>query len=541
MPPKIRHGFENYTYSERLNCSESAWYAINQYWSRYHPAGADTREENAINTDQILGNFCAGRENYLLYDAVVLSEIASGIFRQESLGMPTIIEKEALRTYFDMRQLQSDEEEYMYALLADRIKLEVFWSQQATDLYHDHPEINRILNQPYSDKTQIKESRIWSNPVEIIDVNKMFELADCTNLESLLGRSAQNIAWMLLARQNAQNFDQSLRMLRSIAETESLLAPVAEIIGFHKMAMVMNDICAQTRLLNGGNGWSLEAAQSVLDDLPTGEALNREVEQVFKELFGDNYHDDVTGLTDPKYFMREGALESNTMLDKIFRTILRRKTKGSLARKLFEYYLINREGIPMDIIGGTIIVEDESQIPELFSQALRGISTNPEYSFHPSPSREHAVHIQGKKEFYEQFPLDEIREIAGSDWGPLTEDGFQVAKITFFHHGIPFEIQIITEAGRVENNLGERTSHVGYKIIKSAKARRVKEELDVESRLEVNTTGWGEKMTKLNSRNEHMGEVGIHPKSAAAAEIFRESLLSPNGGMGGITKKLTSL
>jgi hypothetical protein len=330
-------------------------------------------------------------------------------------------------------------------------------------------------------------------------------------------------------------------MLRKTAETESLLAPTMEIIGFHKMAMALNDICMQARLYNSGNGHVVEAAQEIVDGLPTGEQLNLEVEKVIGDLFGENFHEDVTKMAEPKMFMREGAIEPDTMPNEILRMILRQKTIGAIAKKLHQFDILGLEGIPMDIIGATVLAEREDQIPVLFQRALLGITSDPRYQLHPSPSRKHAIHVQGSKEFCDRLPIGAIKKIAGQDWEPKITDGFQVAKITFFHNDMPFETQIITEAGRVENNLGERTSHISYKAIKSAKqqpARQAKEGGVIETGLGVDTTGWGEILRQIHSCRSMMKMTNLNEQGLAAANLFSKSLASNSTSMNRITEKL---
>ncbi|MDR3125987.1 MAG: hypothetical protein LBU20_02890 [Candidatus Nomurabacteria bacterium] len=539
MSPKKLHHSNILTMPEQISCSPAAWYSMNEYWPRDKRAEVSMRMNDALNAGSILHNFCAGRENPLLYDAAVLSEISSGIFKKESVDMQTTAEKDALRNYFWLQKMPDDNRDYICALLVNRIQIKDFWQKQTKDLYADNTEINQLLNRPLTDTTTINDKSVWDNPVHLVDVNKTFDLLERgVKLDSFLIRSAQNLAWIRGRSADVDNIDTSVRMLRKIAETESLLAPAMEVIGFHKMAMALNDICMRIRLYNSGNGWAVTAAQEFTEQLPSGEALNQTAGKIIKDLFGENYHEDVTRLSDPKMFMREGAIEPDTMLGEILRLILREKSIGSLARKLYEYHLLGIKGLPMDVLGATILAEDEEQIPQLFSRALLGVASDPNYQLHPSPSRQHAIHVQGSKEFCDRLPIGAIRKIAGSDWQPVSNKDFQVAKITFFYNGLPCEVQIITETGRVENNLGERTSHVIYHVKRSAKIRSLKNGGAIETGLDVDTTGWGEMLRQIHAGRDQVGQVVIDEHTKSLAGIFTNALRSSSLGMGRIADKL---
>jgi hypothetical protein len=523
---------------EQVNCSLESWYSAETYWRRSCPS-VRQQADLARSTDKILQNTCAGRGNRLMHDAAILSEIVSGAFNGESIKMPTIVEKTALKMYFDYSNLDVIDRQYVLASLADRIRIEAFLQEQMSQLYLSHTNTKQFLvNSPFN-KSQIKNPRAWDlSEQAIIDVNKLFTLADNINLESLLIRAAQNLAYMRQLISDPENIDKSVRILRIAAETESLLAPVMEIIGFHKMAMELNDLCIQIRLHNSGNSHVLAAAKHFLDTIPSGESLNQEATKIIQDLFGYNYHEDVTGIADSEIFMRQGLIEPDTMPDKTLRLMLRRKTLGSTAKKLVQFNTLGYQGVPMDILGTTIIAEDESQIPALFSRALLGVTADPAYRLQPSPSRPHAIHVQGTDDFLSRLPLSAIEKQVGPGWKPKPSDGFQVAKITFYYGDIPCEVQVITEAGRVENNLGERTSHVSYKARKSARSRQAQIAGTIESTLDVDTTGWGEKLVRIHARRGHMDEVAINGQTVQSAQILDAELNSNSPSFCQLTEKL---
>jgi hypothetical protein len=423
----------------------------------------------------------------------------------------------------------------------------MFRQEQTKGLYTDHDEINQILNRPMSGEVLVDHPEVWDMPVQIVDVNKMFDLADVINLETMLARSAGNLAWLRRFGSNGQRINKSASVLRKVAETESMLAPLMEIIGFHKMAMALNDVNMQIRLYNSGNGYVVEAAREIVGQLPSGEALSLEAENIIRDLFGDNLHEEVTKNDDSGLFMREGFIEPDidpdVMKHAILRLIIRRKTDGAIARKLREYDLMGKEGTPMDILGATILAESEEQIPALFSRALESVKENPAYKPQPSPSRDYPVHVQGPAEFLNRLPLESIKAINGRDWQlPEPSDGFQVAKVTFLHGATPCEVQIITKAGRVENNLGERTSHISHEARKAAKARIVRQGgIIVPGLAYVDTTGWEEKLHRINARRNYMSGVVINKQSEAGADVIARGLAPNRRGMGGVIKQLQNL
>jgi hypothetical protein len=99
--------------------------------------------------------------------------------------------------------------------------------------------------------------------------------------------------------------------------------------------------------------------------------------------------------------------------------------------------------------------------------ALDGQSDKSCWQLVPSPSRKHAIHIRGTKEFLENFRtylsgIDLTDEQLDRDieWKEeLTHDDLHVAKITFYYTDgdtlLPMEIQCVTEKYRAAMRTGK--------------------------------------------------------------------------------------
>jgi hypothetical protein len=147
------------------------------------------------------------------------------------------------------------------------------------------------------------------------------------------------------------------------------------------------------------------------------------------------------------------------------RFVWRRKSLGSIARKLKKYEERGDSSAePMDLIGGTIIIPDGRDCPEIFALATKRAMNDDAFELTPSQSRDFAICLRGDDEY--RTAMTNVLIVAGVNPANIQQNrdsrGMNLAKMTYMRDGIPTELQFLSEEVRKAMRIG-RFSHAGYK------------------------------------------------------------------------------
>ncbi len=328
----------------------------------------------------------------------------------------------------------------------------------------------------------------WLSPAPLARADRLFEAAQSVNIESLLIASVES-----LERLNT-NCDKSEATLRELVFTEQILEPMAEMIGFDGLAMALSSRSKEIRLLNAGRQDLLDRADemlSVINEFNDGDSVQHCTELATEEIVAN-----VFGL--PHGFKAMPSIETTGSSRAIFGTIVdlyhesrvtpdengtigrfRLKSRGSLAWKLLRAERKNKTNpldkmaAPVDLLGITIITKDEREQRETFTRLVSGMYHSNSISPVTSNSKISPIHVAGTEDFIdgllaEMSQRSDLRQDNKAidpvvDAKPAeTDDGLQLAKVTFHYGRIPTEIQVVTADKRKAMRCGN-LAHVIYK------------------------------------------------------------------------------
>lgn len=268
-------------------------------------------------------------------------------------------------------------------------------------------------------------------------------------------------------------------LFRTIAAIESVYAPLCEITGFDAFAATLLDQTNQIRLQKAGRGDLVAKARDMLASFGDRRSLEAFISQLPEQLVGSSDHEAIIdeSHTYANYFGRTYSHSSITRSDQLIQSVMRIKSVGSLARKLLhqETKGLSTDISPLDIVGMTIIIPDEDDVPAVFADIITHLNDTNGLSFEPAPSRYEALHIKGERSF-----IDRVRAAAANVSNKAIDEcendkGFEVAKATVLFprydestkttHQIPIEIQCTHKEARKEGRLGY-DSHTLFKLRK---------------------------------------------------------------------------
>lgn len=416
----------------------------------------EARKQELALTTALIADFCDEYLSPRAYTAVMLSPILEAA----TTASTNTQAREALRVYANNTVESEEEKRYVIGLASDRPVIADFWRESVAARYAADPTLQSLLQS--SDPTKVSAEQ-WSVHSRSIEPRHINELASSVNLESLLIKAGE-----LLAQLDPSTATNDSQTLDRAHQAEALLAPLCEIIGFDALAMALYSHVHVLRAMFTGNLAPLQQAQNIINERGDKDQVDRDVQELFGVVFGDNLHEQIINHgSEHGIMMGEGYCTSECL-----RVNWRLKSVGSLTKKLDAR---SPENIPLDIIGATVTTQDVPQIALRLKRILERSSTDERVALTPTSERDAAIHVKGTGEYIETIrvglgfeSLEAMREVV--DVVEVGAGAYRVCKVTlvFAQPGRPelrAEIQITTESDRVENRIG-KAAHTLYKLIK---------------------------------------------------------------------------
>lgn len=420
-------------------------------------AEIEARQRELELTTALISDFCDEYLSSRAYTAVMLSPILEAATTTASTSTEA---REALRVYANSATEPEEEKRYVIGLASDRPVITNFWRENVASRYSTQPALQSVLQSTEPIEVSIEH---WDIHAQSIEPRYINELASSVNLESLLIKAGELLAQLdpSIATNDSQTLDRA-------HQAEALLAPLCEIIGFDALAMALYSHVHVLRAMFTGNLGPLQQAQDIIKERGNKEQVDRDVQELFGVIFGDNIHEQIINHgAEHGIMMGEGYCTSECL-----RVNWRLKSVGSLAKKLDAR---SPESTPLDIIGATVTTQDVSQIASRLKRILERSNSDDRVTLTPTSARDAAIHVKGTGEYIETIraglgfeSFEAMREVV--DVVEVDNGAHRVCKVTlvFAQPGRPelrAEIQITTESDRVENRIG-KAAHMLYKLVK---------------------------------------------------------------------------
>jgi len=416
----------------------------------------EAREHELKLTATLVADFCDEYLSPRAYTAAMLSPVLEAAMTTGDSAQA----REALRVYANNTTETEEEKRYVIGLASDRPVITNFWHESVASRYSTDPELQSLLQ---SDEPTDVSIEHWGVHAKSIEPRYINELASSVNLESLLIKAGE-----LLAQLDPSTATNDSQTLDRAHQAEALLAPLCEIIGFDALAMALYSHVHVLRAMFTGNLAPLQQAQNIINERGNKEQVDRDVQELFGVVFGDNIHEQIIDHgAQHGIMMGEGYCTGECL-----RVNWRLKSVGSLAKKLDAR---SPENIPLDIIGATVTTQDIPQIASRLKRIIERSESDERVVLTPTSERDAAIHVKGTAEYIETIReglgyenLEAMRKVA--DIVEVDAGAHRVCKVTlvFTQPGRPelrAEIQITTESDRVENRIG-KAAHMLYKLIK---------------------------------------------------------------------------
>ena len=421
------------------------------YWQVTHEKNQTAREERMTSVNGILNDFCDGYIQPPVYTAAMLMSLMDKL--EDPLTSRNAYR--ALRVFLEESEAGKEDDEYTLGLLSDRQKISTFWQENINEIIESYPEIAQAFRDDMSESQIPRE--MWEHDAPIVQRDKIIKLKENVNIVSILIQSAELLEW--LSSEKAGNNGETYAYMYA---ARSIFAPICKMVRFGGLEMALQSRCSQLELEITGQQQFVEKAATHLEWIESPEQVEQVIQSIFEHTLGDTIHERALSHNSQHgIIMGEGISEGDS------RVTWRVKSLGRIAHKLA------RSGIdakPMDIVGTTVIVEDESTLAAALSSILKRINSDERIELVPSPSRDYAVHVRGDLAY-----IDTVREALGYSTRKEMErhvdvvdeekDGFRVAKVTFTYYEpglktpVPVEMQINTVADR-EQARGGKAAHL---------------------------------------------------------------------------------
>lgn len=371
----------------------------------------------------------------------------------------------------------------------------------------DYLQQNAWVLKPGQDK--------WAAEAHINDTDSLLRLGENINLESILIQSVHDLAIMDV-------YDgMSDTVYDAIVRSESVFAPLCEIIGIDGLAMALRSKAECIRLRNSGKEHFVSESERIALAYQNkqgefGEIFHHHATGILRAIIGGYTLEPILG-TDSKHGI---VIEEGYSDEKSLRIIARLKSTGARAGKLVRSAAANG-GIMepnLDDVGITLISQDDEHLVKSYIDAARAMLASEQITPWPSPRRDEAFHIGGSQEFIDSmrdsltvaFPDDiQLFQFAPND------SGFHVAKMTGYYENdkgcVPFEVQLLTQEGRKDSRVG-RAAHIFYKIMRKLGHRYTPGQDEID------------RLAALNARKAHLGTDGLCPSSQERLESFIQEL-----------------
>ena len=466
------------------------------YWHVTHEQQQTSKESRMAEVNSIVGDFCDSFIQPSVYSAAMLMPL------MDKLDDPLTSRNayRALKVYFEESVAGEQDDEYTLGMLSDRQEIAVFWQESIATIKADHLEIAPALHAE-TKNTEIPQE-YWMHAAQLIHPEKMLDLLERVNLESLLIQSAELLQW--LSSERAVNNGETFGYIYA---AESIFAPICEIVGFDGLAMALQSKCAELRFEFIGESMYVTRAASIIDGIGSHDDIERSVQTVFEMTLGDTIHEQVLKHSSPhNIIIGEGITEEDT------RVVWRVKSVGSTAKKLARNSI---DTTPMDILGATLIVKDEDMLAESLGKIIARIDADVRATMKPSFSRDYAIHVRGDIPYIQTVmralgytTIDEMASDVDVSIGP--SDGYRVAKVTFLYSELgknilPVELQINTERDRIQARIGS-AAHLLFKFSSS--------------RATVDPSA----LERIRERKQDIGHNNLVPASRLRAQMLKQMI-----------------
>ncbi len=421
-------------------------------------------------TPKALKAFAGEFSNDVLFD---LSRIIDHVDHLSSPeGAPA--RDEALRLMGSyMNQRQTDEKrDYLLSVASDVILVNQYADRILDNIAKD-PNVNIDLKSainPASAKPIDQET--WLNGKILPNLEELDDLTDEINIETILLKSAQ-----LLKIIKDPSVIGAERM-QTVLKIEAIYAPVCEVLGFDALAATLISEANCTRLEMSGNGQYIDLAKQLIGSMGPELEVESFVERLPGRLVGES---DTDSIVDADHDYGTFFTTAYSQFEKAngqtsyFDIISRRKTLGSLAMKLFRHNKEGSPGVPVDLLGMTIVTGDTDEVAEVFKTIVEKLQQESSVELKAAPSRQEALHVKGSAEFMDRVVVVARQSIDEPiDQPTENNNGFEVAKVTFIwnfcdqsgvDHDLPVEIQVTHQKSRQQSRIGE-AAHINLKIQK---------------------------------------------------------------------------
>lgn len=355
----------------------------------------------------------------------------------------------------------------------------------------------------------------WATEAHINDTDNLLGLGENINLETILIQSVQDLSVMDVYDGKSET------VYDAIVRSESVFAPLCEIIGIDGLAMALRSKAECIRLRNSGKEHFVSESERIALAYQNkqgefGEIFHHHATGILRAIIGGYTLEPILG-TDSKHGI---VIEEGYSDEKSLRIIARLKSVGARAGKLVRSAAANN-GIMepnIDDIGITLISQDDEHLAKSYVEAAQAMLASEQITPWPSPSRDEAFHIGGS-----QALIDTMRDsltLAFPDSIQLfqfapNDSGFHVAKMTGYYESdmgcAPFEVQLLTQEGRKDSRIG-RAAHIFYKIMRKLGHRYTPGQSEID------------RLAALNARKARLGTDGLCPSSQERLTAFVQEL-----------------
>jgi len=400
---------------------------------------------------------------------------------------------------------------YMLEILRNKLMISEFWQGKFPRLYPQEEEASRTAKILHRAKNKgIINPETWlANPKAVPD-HELHAFAKVVQIESVAIYSA-NILEILMReleviQENPTEFNNKHETFRQCIMAESFLAPICKVIGLHRLSDAILNVSGKIRFTAGGRNDLLEKAQKKIDSLGSSNELEHFTADIVREFGGEleDFNNVIANEQNYNLFSREMRFLDED--GKEVRSLMRRKTTASLARKMLDGHEVNDI---LDLFGFTFITDEDDpdigdehvkynppkadkfeQLKRVSRKLVHAATNSESFELVPSTSRKHlgefgGIHIRGVKRFTDQIKKA-ISSVLGKDTNKIDinnerskhEDDFHVVKVTGRYTGengkiIPIEIQCQTQLQR-QSAIAGKGNHSHYKIMKYANNKGIK-------------------------------------------------------------------
>lgn len=404
--------------------------------------------------------------------------------------------------YFNNPHLTNKQKEYVGALVNDMAVIEdtAMWYRENEgeyDYQEDDPEI-------------------WDKEAPPIPLDDMFTLSKTVNIESVLLKSCEML-------DNLHNpAETNVAMMQDIHEAESFYAPLCEVLGYDGLAMELRSHAKQNRLMNQGG----EVSDVMIEVAHFCHEMRELGPQSVLRHFADEDDYEISSVVNkPRYIDKYSETSYETVElgefaidagDRLLTGNWRIKSVGSLMGKLLRKD--RNGGMPMDVMGMTVISPDEEGVAKDFAYMARRTIESETLRPQKAPSKKHAFVVQGDRAYIDRMCAELGEEFVQNNVDIIENDkGYRVSKFTCLgEDDMPIEMQFVTKEDRKAGRVG-KWAHIFHKLKESGI-----------SYSEARKAQYAEYLQEIHRRKEHMNagadELVVNPHSLVYARREMQKL-----------------